>query len=82
MMLVLSMQVMCLAANVPFKYIETGKMVITYRTLLVDMTAGVLGHPSCAMDEPETEGINQILSLQGFGDSIDRDLEVLHQWEL
>lgn len=57
-------------------------MVIIYRTLLVDMTAGVLGHPSCAMDESETEDINQILSLQGFGNSIDRDLEVLREWEL
>ena len=57
------MQVRCLAANVLFKYIETGEMAIIYRTLLVDVTAGGLGHPSCAMDEPETENINQILSL-------------------
>lgn len=49
------MQVRCLAANVLFKYTETGEMAIMYRTLLVDVTAGGMGRPRCVMDETERE---------------------------
>lgn len=57
-------------------------MTVIYGMLLVDVTADGMGHPRCAMDEPGIENINHILSLQYFGDSIDRDLEVAREWGL
>lgn len=76
------MEVRYLAANGLFKYIKTGEMTIIYRTLLVDVTASGMGHPGCAVDKPGTENINHRLSLQCFGDLIDRDLEVAWEWGL
>lgn len=44
----------------------------------MDGTTYRIGHPRCAMDERDRdrENINQIFSLQYFGELIDSDLDV------